>query len=122
MVGASCASLVPSAPGDEHSERDTEAKGDADGLVRMVPDNLIGGFCSFDRFLLNILPCLFALFDCGRQPFAGFGNFFAGNVGGCHKQRLGIFGQALDVVTGGIGGFFHKNLQLWISIYGEEIP
>jgi hypothetical protein len=36
--------------GDERPNQQSNAKGHADGLIRVFPDSTVGGFCAFDGF------------------------------------------------------------------------
>ena len=89
------------------AEQHADAKGDADGLIRVLVHGPVGGLGSLNGLVSNAAIHLLAAPQCGGKALAGFLDFFPGHVGGGVHQRARIFGQLTHVITDCLCLFAH---------------
>src|SRR5579862_9825957 len=91
--------VVPETPArGQIADESPDTHGDADGLIRMLAQGLVGRLGALDCFVSYPAIDLFAAFQRGGQTLAGLANLFPGHVGGRSHQSARIFGQGSQVV------------------------
>lgn len=91
------------APVREESEEQSQAKGDAQGGIRMALDQPVGGFGHGHGALPDIMPEMSAFSHGGSQVLAGGGGLFGGDMDRDGQQLP----QVLHQVSGRFGEFVH---------------
>jgi len=85
---------------------DTECN--AEDLIGMVADCLVGDPGAVERFVSNLAIDFFATFECDREMLAGFAYFFPGYIGGRLHYGLGVLSERAHVIADRLFLFFHK--------------
>src|ERR1051325_7235874 len=100
--------IVPAAGGDQITENRTDPEGDPDGLIGMLAHRLVRRLGAGGRFLADAVIDLFAAFQRGSEAFAGFADFFSGDIGRAGHQGARVFGQRANIVVDCLFVFFHS--------------
>jgi hypothetical protein len=84
----------------------------AEDLIGMVADCLVGEADSIERFVPNLLIGFFAAFHGSTETLADFVYFFPGYGGGLCHYALGVIGKRAHVIADSLFLLFHKLVLL----------
>jgi hypothetical protein len=99
-------------PADDCSQGDSEN----DGLIGVFQDASRRGVRLSDALVFSAADDEFAPVESVGHPFAGLGDFFAGDIGGGGEERARIFGELFQVVAERFCMFVHNEILWWFSI------
>jgi hypothetical protein len=105
--------------GDEEASEHAYADANGNGRIGVFMHGFIGGFGALNGFVADLTGNFFGAVQRGGKAFAGFPDFFVGDVRGCGRQRACVFSQLIEVIT--ICLFFCAHIFVFFS-YLKNVP